>query len=187
MNCIRTKVNALGQAGQASYLLAAAAAQRSQHAEAYEACGDALQEFRETVREFAQRAIAPHAAEIDRQNTFPASTNLWKDIGDFGLHGEQQRVAKSSMQSVIRQQLRKGACCRPDSTIRLWRVGCWLSAPLHCHGGNDTPLSTLYLRGLPGSFALMLTRHQEASSNQHVLTAGDQSGFRICRPELWCP
>ena len=89
MNCVRTKVNALRQAGQASYPLASAAAQRLQHAEAYEACGDALQDFRETVREFAQRAIAPHAAEIDRQNTFPASTNLWKDIGDFGLHGEQ--------------------------------------------------------------------------------------------------
>ncbi|DBA72219.1 hypothetical protein WJX79_003846 [Trebouxia sp. C0005] len=87
LSCVRAKASALRNAGQAAYPLAAAVAQRLQHADAYEACGDALQEFRETVRDFAQRTIAPHAAEIDRQNTFPTSTNLWKEIGEFGLHG----------------------------------------------------------------------------------------------------
>ena len=52
------------------------------------AVGDDLGEFRETVREFAQRSIAPHAAEIDRTNAFPKSENLWTAMGEFGLHGE---------------------------------------------------------------------------------------------------
>ncbi len=95
MNCIRAKVSALRSAGQASLPLAVSAAHRLQHADAYEACGDALQEFRETVRDFAQRTIAPHASEIDRQNTFPASTNLWKEIGEFGLHGMSLAVWQS--------------------------------------------------------------------------------------------
>ena len=90
MNSVRAKLGALRTAAQASYPLAAAASQRFQHAEAAEATTDALSEFRENVREFAQRAIAPHASEIDRQNTFPSSVNLWKDIGDFGLHGRSR-------------------------------------------------------------------------------------------------
>ena len=87
MNAVRAKLSALRVAAQASQPLAVGAVKRFQHAEAAEASIDALQEFRETVRDFAQRTIAPHASEIDRQNTFPSSTNLWKDIGDFGLHG----------------------------------------------------------------------------------------------------
>ncbi len=94
LNCVRNKASALRNAGQASYPFAAAVAQRLQHADAYKACGDALQEFRETVRDFAQRTIAPHAAEIDRQNTFPTSTNLWKEIGEFGLHGKPAQMSR---------------------------------------------------------------------------------------------
>lgn len=51
---------------------------------------DPLQEFRENVAAFAQSAIAPHAEEVDRSNDFPKSVNLWKEMGDFGLLGEQQ-------------------------------------------------------------------------------------------------
>lgn len=47
-----------------------------------------LAEFRESVRGFAQEVIAPHAAEIDANNSFPTSVNLWKAMGDMGLHGE---------------------------------------------------------------------------------------------------
>lgn len=88
-SCLRTKLGASHSAGHLHALLATSAVQRLQHADAYEACGDALQEFRDTVKEFAQRTVAPHAAEIDRLNSFPKSTNLWKEIGDFGLHGQR--------------------------------------------------------------------------------------------------
>uniref|UniRef100_A0A1D2ABN2 Isovaleryl-CoA dehydrogenase, mitochondrial n=1 Tax=Auxenochlorella protothecoides TaxID=3075 RepID=A0A1D2ABN2_AUXPR len=44
-------------------------------------------EFRESVRSFAQEVIAPHAAEIDASNSFPKGVNLWKAMGDMGLHG----------------------------------------------------------------------------------------------------
>ena len=87
LSTLRTKLGALNRAGHSHALLATSAVSRLQHADAYEACGDALQEFRDTVKDFAQRTVAPHAAEIDRLNSFPKSTNLWKEIGDFGLHG----------------------------------------------------------------------------------------------------
>ncbi len=41
--------------------------------------------LRDTVHAFAQAEIAPHAAEIDRSNEFPA--HLWKKFGDLGLLG----------------------------------------------------------------------------------------------------
>ena len=44
-------------------------------------------EFRELVRDFAQRVVAPHAADIDKNNAFPKSVNLWMELGQMGLHG----------------------------------------------------------------------------------------------------
>jgi isovaleryl-CoA dehydrogenase len=47
--------------------------------------GDDVAALREAVREFARREIAPRAAQIDRDNLFPA--DLWKKLGDLGVHG----------------------------------------------------------------------------------------------------
>ena len=44
-------------------------------------------EFRELVHDFASREIAPHAAEIDKSNTFPHNVDLWTQMGHMGLHG----------------------------------------------------------------------------------------------------
>lgn len=44
-------------------------------------------EFRELVRDFAQRVVAPHAADIDKNNAFPSTVNLWTELGQMGLHG----------------------------------------------------------------------------------------------------
>ena len=41
--------------------------------------------LRESVRNFAAREIAPHAAKIDHDNHFP--TALWKKLGNLGLLG----------------------------------------------------------------------------------------------------
>ncbi len=63
---------------------------RLQHAEAdasSSALDDAAESFRESVNEFAQKQVAPHAAEIDATNAFPKHINLWTAMGDFGLHG----------------------------------------------------------------------------------------------------
>ncbi len=47
--------------------------------------GDEIDMLRDTVRDFSQDKIAPHAAEIDRSNSFPRA--LWPQLGALGLLG----------------------------------------------------------------------------------------------------
>jgi len=47
--------------------------------------GSDIAMLRETVADFAQDKIAPHAAEIDRSNSFPRE--LWPQLGALGLLG----------------------------------------------------------------------------------------------------
>jgi isovaleryl-CoA dehydrogenase len=47
--------------------------------------GETLAMLRDSVRDFAQKEIAPRAAEIDRTNEFPA--DLWRKLGALGLLG----------------------------------------------------------------------------------------------------
>ncbi|MFN3288132.1 MAG: isovaleryl-CoA dehydrogenase, partial [Sphingomonadaceae bacterium] len=44
-----------------------------------------IQALREAVADFAQREIAPRAAQIDADNAFPME--LWRKLGDLGLNG----------------------------------------------------------------------------------------------------
>ncbi|MET1076643.1 MAG: acyl-CoA dehydrogenase family protein, partial [Pseudomonas sp.] len=47
--------------------------------------GETLDMLREQVQHFAAVEIAPRAAELDRENLFPA--DLWRKFGDMGLLG----------------------------------------------------------------------------------------------------
>jgi len=47
--------------------------------------GETIDALRDTVCQFAQKEIAPRAAEIDRSNQFPM--DLWRKMGDLGLLG----------------------------------------------------------------------------------------------------
>ena len=46
---------------------------------------ETLVALRDSVRAFCDKEIAPRAAQIDQENQFP--TNLWKKLGDLGVHG----------------------------------------------------------------------------------------------------
>ena len=47
--------------------------------------GETIDMLRDSVRAFADKEIAPRAAQIDRDNLFPA--DLWKKFGDLGVLG----------------------------------------------------------------------------------------------------
>jgi len=47
--------------------------------------GEEVEALREQVHKFAQARIAPQAAKVDRDNTFPAE--LWRELGQLGLLG----------------------------------------------------------------------------------------------------
>ncbi len=49
------------------------------------ALGETIDILRESVRKFAEKEIAPRAAEIDHRNEFPA--DLWRKMGAMGLLG----------------------------------------------------------------------------------------------------
>ncbi|WP_426233364.1 isovaleryl-CoA dehydrogenase [Pararhizobium sp. DWP3-4] len=49
------------------------------------ALGEEIEALRDTVRRFASERIAPQAADIDRNNSFPMP--LWRELGDLGLLG----------------------------------------------------------------------------------------------------
>ena len=47
--------------------------------------GEDIQALRDSVRSFAEKEIAPRAADIDSSDEFPM--DLWQKMGDLGLHG----------------------------------------------------------------------------------------------------
>src|SRR5262252_8404602 len=47
--------------------------------------GETIDMLRQSVQQFAANEIAPRAADIDRNNAFPA--DLWRKLGDLGLLG----------------------------------------------------------------------------------------------------
>ena len=47
--------------------------------------GETIDMLRDSVQQFAQAELAPRAAQIDRDNLFPA--DLWRKLGDLGVHG----------------------------------------------------------------------------------------------------
>src|SRR5579875_3873623 len=49
------------------------------------ALGESVDLLRDSVRRFAEKEIAPIAAQVDRDNAFPRA--MWRKLGDLGLLG----------------------------------------------------------------------------------------------------
>ncbi|MGB1009983.1 MAG: acyl-CoA dehydrogenase family protein, partial [Thiolinea sp.] len=47
--------------------------------------GEEVDALRDVVHKFAQERLAPIAAEVDRENEFPAP--MWREMGELGLLG----------------------------------------------------------------------------------------------------
>src|SRR6185312_752491 len=80
--------------------------------------GETADAIRDTTARFAADRIAPIAADIDRENTFPRS--LWPEMGALGLHGvtvEGRSAASASAISSTSWRWRR--CLAP-----LRRSGC---------------------------------------------------------------
>jgi hypothetical protein len=93
MQLARAALNALGHqhalaAPIGSTLTRLFSTSSSAAAEQHHTTPEALREFRENVREFAQTVVAPHAEHVDRSNNFPTDVDLWRQMGEFGLLGE---------------------------------------------------------------------------------------------------
>src|SRR6476659_10556119 len=75
------RLAALLPRGYRSFTQAAAVDSSSSHSTEH------IEEFRDTVKTFAQGFVAPYAASIDENASFPKEVNLWTAMGEFGLHG----------------------------------------------------------------------------------------------------
>ncbi|TAK98035.1 MAG: isovaleryl-CoA dehydrogenase, partial [Aquabacterium sp.] len=47
--------------------------------------GEDIDALRDTVQHFVAKELAPIAADVERENNFPAQ--MWKKLGDLGVHG----------------------------------------------------------------------------------------------------
>ncbi|MBI2732575.1 MAG: acyl-CoA dehydrogenase family protein, partial [Aquabacterium sp.] len=47
--------------------------------------GEDIDALRDTVQNFVAKELAPIAADVERENNFPAQ--MWKKLGDLGVHG----------------------------------------------------------------------------------------------------
>ena len=84
-----------------------------------------VEEFRTVVQDFAREHIAPYAARVDQENTFPSDVNLWKSMANFGLHGTLcSSLNRSRYKSILRHY----------SFPILWGPRIELLAPLHRYG-----------------------------------------------------
>ena len=94
--------------------------------------GPDVEMLRKSVHDFAQDRIAPRAAAIDRDNTFPR--DLWPEMGALGLHGitAEEQYGGSDIASA--------PTCSPEISLGRYFFFCsalplrlsWLTHRLEC-------------------------------------------------------
>jgi isovaleryl-CoA dehydrogenase len=53
---------------------------------------ESQRQLRTTIFNFAQKELAPHADEIDRQNEFQQLREFWRKLGSLGLIGIESKI-----------------------------------------------------------------------------------------------
>ena len=90
-----------------------------------------VEEFRTVVHDFAREHIAPYAARVDQENSFPSEVNLWKRMADFGLHGIRHSSLDHSRHNPVFRYYRVSI---------LWGPRIELLAPLYRDGRAQSSL-----------------------------------------------
>ena len=123
------------------------------HASSSSSSDSEVEEFRESVRTFAQDFVAPYAAEIDRLNGYPPGFEFWRLAGDWGLHGASwwaviaaAAAAAAAAAGAAKWMVGRlahflvSSPCRHHGAGGAGRAGAGLPAPLHRDGGAEPRL-----------------------------------------------
>ncbi len=105
--------------------------------------GETIEMLRESTWAFAQKEVAPLAAEVDRTNTFPRA--LWPKLGELGLLGitvepEYGGVAMGYLAHCVAMEELSRASAAVGSVLRRALEPVRESAAPLRHGGAETDI-----------------------------------------------